>query len=118
MTSTSISVGEAKSRFSELISRALSGERFVVRRRDKVVAAIIGPEDFGRLDKRRAKAIQMSRALGQREDILKQIEAGEVHPLMAAYGLFEDQPEWDDVVDLAYKNRKQSRKNKRPDVAL
>ncbi len=116
VTTTTISVGDAKSRFSELISRALAGERFVVRRRDKVVAAIIGPDDFDRLEERRKAVVAMSRALGQSENILSKIESGELHPAMAAYGLLAHEPEWDAIVTDIYKKRK--RKSKRPVVNL
>ena len=37
-----ISMSEAKSRFSEYLSRAASGERFVILRRQRPLAAIIG----------------------------------------------------------------------------
>jgi antitoxin (DNA-binding transcriptional repressor) of toxin-antitoxin stability system len=36
-----MSVGDAKSRFSEMISRAAAGERFVIERCEKPVAVLI-----------------------------------------------------------------------------
>jgi prevent-host-death family protein len=47
----SVSVAEAKSRFSELVNRASYGqERFLVERRGKPVGAIVSPEDLARLE--------------------------------------------------------------------
>jgi prevent-host-death family protein len=116
MTVTNISVGDAKSRLSELISRAAAGERFVIRRRDKPVAALVSTDDFAKLEGRRQAAIRLGRAFGQREEILRKIAAGEMHPIMAAHGLWADQPEWDDIAQGIYKNRR--RKSKRPAVKL
>ena len=46
----SISVAEAKCRFSELVNRASFGqERFLIERRGKPVGAIVGPQDLARL---------------------------------------------------------------------
>ena len=46
----SIAVAEAKAAFSELASRASAGERFLVLRRGKPVAALVGPEDLELLE--------------------------------------------------------------------
>jgi prevent-host-death family protein len=44
-----INVAEAKSRFSELISRAAAGERFIIQRRERPVAALIGAAELERV---------------------------------------------------------------------
>ncbi len=46
-----INVADAKSRFSELISRAASGERFIIQRRERPVAALIGAAELERLER-------------------------------------------------------------------
>jgi prevent-host-death family protein len=47
----SVSVAEAKARFSELVNRAAyAGERFLIERRGKPVGAIISAEDLARLE--------------------------------------------------------------------
>jgi prevent-host-death family protein len=47
----SVSVAEAKSRFSELVNRASYGrERFLIERRGKPVGAIVSAEDLARLE--------------------------------------------------------------------
>jgi prevent-host-death family protein len=47
----SISVAEAKARFSELVNReSYGGERFLIQRRGKPVGAIISVEDLARLE--------------------------------------------------------------------
>jgi hypothetical protein len=45
-----------------------------------------------------ATQVIMSDALGQDVNLLEQIEAGEVHPIMAAFGLWQDEL---DLVSLA-----------------
>lgn len=37
-----INIAEAKSRFSELVSRSAAGEKFIIKRRERPVAAMIG----------------------------------------------------------------------------
>jgi prevent-host-death family protein len=90
-----INVAEAKSRFSELISRAASGERFIIQRRERPVAALIGAVDLERLEQSSRAALRLAKALGQDESILVKIERKELHPAMAAFGL------WRDEADLA-----------------
>jgi prevent-host-death family protein len=49
----SVSVAEAKSRFSELVNRASYGrERFLIERRGKPVGAIVSAEDLAQLEER------------------------------------------------------------------
>ena len=116
MAIVNISVGDAKAKFSELISRAAAGERFVIRRRDKPVAAIIGTDDLERLDGRQKAAAAIARKLGHKTSVIRDIELGKVHPLLALYGTWENQPEWDEIAKLIYRNRR--RKSKRPVVEL
>src|SRR3990172_7785437 len=50
MTSV-LGVGEAKKRFSELMSRVTYGrERFLIRRRGKPMAALVSADDLARLE--------------------------------------------------------------------
>ena len=86
-----INVAEAKSRFSELLSRAASGERFIIQRRERPVAALIGAADLERLERISHAARRLALALGQDETILEKVERGELHPSMAAFGLWEDE---------------------------
>jgi prevent-host-death family protein len=39
-----INIADAKSRFSELLSRASAGDRFIIQRREKPLAALISIE--------------------------------------------------------------------------
>ena len=41
-----INIAEAKSSFSELVSRTAAGERFVIRRRGRAVAALVNPAEL------------------------------------------------------------------------
>ena len=90
-----INVAEAKSRFSELISRAASGERFIIQRRERPVAALIGAVELERLERTSRSVRRLALALGQDEALLEKVVQRELHPAMAAYGL------WQDEADLA-----------------
>jgi prevent-host-death family protein len=88
-----INVAEAKSRFSELISRAASGERFLIQRREHPVAALIGAAELERLERTSRLARRLALALGQDGAILEKVERRELHPAMAAFGLWRDEPD-------------------------
>jgi prevent-host-death family protein len=90
-----INVAEAKSRFSELISRAATGERFIIHRRERPVAALISTSELERLERTSRAARRLALALGQSENILEKVEKRELHPAMAAFGL------WREEADLA-----------------
>lgn len=90
-----VNVAEAKSRFSELISRAASGERFIIQRRERPVAALIGTAELERLQRTSRAARQLALALGQNESILEKVERRELHPAMAAFGLWREESDLD-----------------------
>jgi prevent-host-death family protein len=94
-----VNVAEAKSRFSELISRAASGERFIIQRREKPLVALIGTAELERLERTSRAAYRLALALGQDESILAKIERGEMHPVMAAYGLWEGEADMERLAD-------------------
>ena len=112
----SVSVGEARSRFSELISRVLAGERLLIRRREKPVAVLISPDELERLERMSRAARQLALALGQSAELLERIEAGEIHPAMAAFGLWKGDPELASLAEEARADRDQA--IPRPEVAL
>ncbi|MBN2548822.1 MAG: type II toxin-antitoxin system Phd/YefM family antitoxin [Anaerolineales bacterium] len=111
-----INMAEAKSRFSELVSRAASGERILVRRRERTVAVLISPAELERLERAAQAAHRLAEALGQDEALLARIERGEVHPVMAAFGLWRDDPTLNELVGEVYHSRQNS--PQRPDVNL
>jgi prevent-host-death family protein len=100
-----INVGEAKSRFSELISRAAAGERFLIRRRERPMAVLLSSVELERLERTSKAAQRLAWALGQDKELLGQIEAEEVHPAMAAYGLWRDEADLETLADEIYANR-------------
>jgi prevent-host-death family protein len=52
-----LGAAEAKARFSELMARVgYGGERFIIERRGKPVAALVSVEDIGRLEEERGDA--------------------------------------------------------------
>ncbi len=92
-----INMSDAKSRFSEFVSRAASGERFVILRRARPLAAIIGARELARLERSAEIARRLAQTLGQSPALLESIEAGQTHPAMAAYGLWKNE---DDLAAL------------------
>lgn len=93
-----LTTAEAKSRFSELISRASSGERITILRRERPLAILIGAQELAKLERNARIGQRLALALGQDEELLSQIERGEVHPAMAAFGLWRDHEEWAELV--------------------
>ena len=75
-----MSMSEAKSRFSELISRVVAGERFLIRRRNRPVAVLIGSTELERRQRLSETAHRLAVVLGQDAKLLQQVEAEEVHP--------------------------------------
>lgn len=100
-----INISEAKSRFSEFLSRAASGERFVIFRRERPLAALISAQELSRLERSAEIARRLAQMLGQSKELLASIEAGEAHPAMAAYGLWVDEDDLSDLEEAVYKNR-------------
>ena len=87
--SQAIGVAEAKRRFSELMSKTLyKGERFIIERKGKPVAAMVSVDD------------------------LKQLEAGaqttEKRGLLAAVGAWSDYRELENVVADIYEARREA----------
>lgn len=101
----SLSIAEVKSRFSELVSRVSSGERITIRRREKPLAVLISAVDLEQLERRAQLGYRLALALGQDPQILEQIERGELHPVMAAYGLWKDEAELATLADEIAINR-------------
>ncbi len=92
-----INIAEAKSSFSELVSRTAAGERFVIRRRGLPVAALVNPAELERLERAANMAYRLALSLGQNAALLEVVERHEAHPAMAAFGLWND----DEFKDLA-----------------
>ena len=111
-----ISMSEAKSRFSEFLSRASSGERFVILRRERPLAAIIGAGELARLERSAEIVRRLAQTLGQSKKLLESIETGKAHPAMAAYGLWKDENDLADLEETIKNNRQ--RPSTRPKVDL
>jgi len=111
-----ISISEAKSRFSEYLSRAASGERFVILRRQRPLAAIIGAGELTRLERSAEITRRLAYSLGQSKKILDDVEAGKIHPAMAAFGLWKDEADLADLEEDVKKNRQSP--SSRPEVDL
>ena len=111
-----ISIAEAQSRFSELVSRASAGERFVIQRREHPLAVLLSTAELAHLERNAQLAHRLASALGQDADLLTQIEAGEVHAAMLAFGLWQDEPDLEELETDIYTNRQQQ--PERPNLDL
>jgi len=100
-----VNVVEAKSRFSELLSRAAAGERFLIQRRERSLAVLLGHEELARLERASQVAHNLALSLGQDEALLRQVENQELHPAMAAFGLWRDESELEDLADEIWRER-------------
>ncbi|MCC6501362.1 MAG: type II toxin-antitoxin system Phd/YefM family antitoxin [Anaerolineales bacterium] len=99
-----INIAEAKSSFSELVSRTAAGERFVIRRRGKALAALVNPSVLERLERNAGMAYRLALALGQDAALLSAVEKNEVHPAMSAFGLWKNE-ELEDLANEIYAER-------------
>lgn len=101
-----INVAEAKSRFSELISRAAAGERFVIQRRERSVAALVNLDYLEQLERSAQAARRLALALGQDIDLIEQIESSQVHPAMVGFGLWGEDASLENLTDELYQARR------------
>jgi prevent-host-death family protein len=100
-----VSIAEVKSRFSEFVSRAAGGERIVIHRRTRAVAVLLSAGEVERLERAARAGEQLALALGQDPEVLKQIQNGEAHPAMAAFGLWRDEDEFASLAEDVIQNR-------------
>lgn len=100
-----VNVVEAKSKFSDYLSRAAAGETFIVQRRGRRLAAIIGVETLTQLQRSRSLMRRLALSLGQRSDILDKIELGDLHPAMAAFGLWQEEDDLEELPETIRENR-------------
>jgi prevent-host-death family protein len=111
-----ISIAEAKSRFSKLISRTAAGECLLIRQRERPMAVLISSADLERLERTSRAAQRLAMALAQDADLRRQVEAGEVHPAIAAFGLWREEADLETLADEIYANRQ--RQTSRSEVTL
>ncbi|MDQ3006286.1 MAG: type II toxin-antitoxin system Phd/YefM family antitoxin [Chloroflexota bacterium] len=110
-----INISEAKSRFSEFLSRAASGERFVIVRRARPLAALISAGELERLERSAEITRRLAQTLGQSAKLLEGIEDGKIHPAMAAFGLWKDEDDFDDLETQIMDNRQRPSSRSRAD---
>lgn len=102
---TDLNIVEAKSRFSEFLGRAAAGERFVIHRRSRPLAVLISPAEWERLQRTAELGSHLAQVLGQDPAILATIADGEMHPIMAAFGLWRAEEDLADLSDEIVRNR-------------
>jgi ribosome-binding protein aMBF1 (putative translation factor) len=71
---------------------------------------------LARLERSAEIARRLAQTLGQSKNLLESIEAGKVHPAMAAYGLWKKEDDLGDLEGTVNKNR--VRPSSRPKVDL
>ena len=111
-----ITISEAKRHFSEYIFRAASGERFVIMRRDGPLAAIISARELQVLEHSAETTFRLAQALGQSPKLLEEIEAGTVHPVMAAFGLWKHEEDLEGLEAQVINYRQQGLSHLRDDL--
>lgn len=111
-----INISEAKSRFSEYLSRAASGERFIIVRRERPLAALISAGDLERLERSAEITRRLAQTLGQSAKLLEGIEVGKIHPAMAAFGLWKDEEDLDTPETQIPENRRRASSRPRADL--
>jgi prevent-host-death family protein len=112
----SISMAEAKSRFSELVSRAAGGERFLIERRERPMAVLISAPELERLERTSRATLRLALAFGQDPELIAKIERQEVHPVMAAFGLWRDEEDLANLTDEIYANRERQGSRPAPEL--
>jgi prevent-host-death family protein len=92
LTVKGIGVAEAKRKFSELLARAAyTGERFIIERRGKPIAALIGLDDLNRLEDEKAA------------------EKSELQGLLAVARALADYEGFEEVMAEVYHSRQESK---------
>jgi prevent-host-death family protein len=107
MLMKSIQARDAQSHLWELLERVAVGEWVLIQRHEHPVAVLISASELERLDRMAHMARHMALTAGQNEALLDQIERGEVHPAMAAFGLWRDEPDLATLADEVMHNRDQ-----------
>jgi prevent-host-death family protein len=111
-----INISEAKSKFSEYLSRAAGGERFIIVRRARPLAALISAGDLERLERSAEITRRLAQTLGQSPKLLAKIEAGEAHPAMAAFGLWQDEEDLEHLESQIMNNRQRGSSRSRANL--
>ena len=104
-----VTITEAQTRLAELINRAMQGESVIIQAAGGARVALVN-KTTQPAETPVQRAVRVGREMGQSEDILRRIEAGELHPIMAMYGLGGE--EWDQIGQEIYANRE--RQGSRP----
>jgi hypothetical protein len=99
--------------FAPAIKLCDGEERFVIMRRARPVAALIGAGELERLERAAEITRRLAQVLGQSPSLFEGIEAGKIHPAMAAFRLWKDEADLVDLDrrDLQNRLRRSSRTN-------
>ena len=100
-----LTVVEAKSKLSDYLSRAASGERFLIQRRGRSMAVLLGVDELSRLERSQKLLYRLAESMGQRPEIVEAVERGEIHPTMLAYGLWAEEEDLEDLASEIRSNR-------------
>ncbi len=78
------------------------------RQRGRPMAALISVGDLQRLNHSAEMIHRLAQALGQSPELLERLKLGEVHPTMAAFGLWKDEDDLSDLEMQIVNNRQQA----------
>jgi prevent-host-death family protein len=101
-----VNVAEASERLAELVARVAAGERIVISNQEQPVAALISAIELERLERVSPSTVQLALSAGQSAELLNHIHTGQLHPLMAAFGLWRGESEFDGLENSIYANRR------------
>ncbi len=76
--------------------------------RGRPMAALISVGDLQRLNHSAEMIHRLAQALGQSPELLERLKLGEVHPTMAAFGLWKDEDDLSDLEMQIVNNRQQA----------
>jgi len=100
-----LNVNEVTNHFDEMITQVTKGERYLIQQANHPLAILINPSELDRLERIAQSVYQLALALGQDNALLTKIKMGQVHPIMAAFGLWADDTSLDNLTEEVRINR-------------
>ena len=101
----SINETDIREHLPEFRARASAGERITIHSQSGAAAVLLSTDELQRLERASQASSRLAAALGQDAEVIEVIERGELHPAMLVYGLWEDDPSFDDLVERIRQER-------------
>jgi prevent-host-death family protein len=100
-----INIRAARAHFSKLVAGAEAGQQLIILKRGRPAAALISIGELRRLRKLAGMWAKLAAALGQSHELLEEIERGEAHPAMVAFGLWQHEDDLEGLTAEIRANR-------------